>query len=444
VVSHRVAAVVLASLGVAVSDAAVAVADPRFSAPVFRLNGTAAFELVSADFDGDGIPDLAARDDDRRVAVHRGRGDGSFGQPAISRAGVAGATDLVAADLNRDGKSDLIAGATQYSDVGRVDLLLNDGTGRFRRQRYSTESSFVALVAADVNSDGMVDLVMTRYDTGPSVLLGTGAGRFGALRREPGRGNGDLAVGDLNGDGRLDLALVSDADRAAVRLGNGNGTFGPERAFGPRDIDDLALADLNHDGKLDLAAGGEAFDSGAYVFLGNGDGTLGAASKLGVNRPPDSLAIADFDGDGHADIATDAGSSGRVVVLSGRGDGTFGPAQSVRWRGQFGPLVVTDVNRDGRPDLASGSFSRDTPGVSVLLNWTHLSAPPCVVVPVVRARLRSATREIKGAGCELARVRYRYSRKVRKNRVIAQRPGYGAVLPSHAQVQLVISRGRRR
>ena len=58
-------------------------------------------------------------------------------------------------------------------------------------------------------------------------------------------------------------------------------------------------------------------------------------------------------------------------------------------------------------------------------------------------RARIAERDIKRAGCQLGRVNYRYSSKLRHDRVISQRPRSGAVLPSQTRVHLVISRGRR-
>jgi hypothetical protein len=424
----------------------------RTSAPVFRLTGIeVVWELVAADVDADGNPDLVSIDAERKLSVLRGKGDGNFHRPlTYQTAPQDPLVDLEAVDLNADGGPDLIFTGSRSSSRGWLDVLLNDGAGHFRRDgRYVTEGFISAVVAADVNSDGIVDLAAAHPSGEPlpqlSVLLGTGAGRFAAPRAVIGPGVADVAVGDLNGDGKLDVALRNnDTERVALRLGNGDGTFGPERAFGPRDVLELALADLNHDGKLDLVAGRGDRGSGVVLFLGNGDGTLGAASAYPMSSQPSSVAIADFDGDGNADIATSEFVGARIVLRSGRGDGTFGRVQSVPWQ-TSGPLEVTDVNGDGRPDLAApGSVGRGADQATVVLNWTGLPAPPCVVVHVTRARLRKAQRDIKHAGCQLTEIRHRYSRKVGKNRVISQRPNYGAVLPSHAPVHLVVSRGRRR
>jgi beta-lactam-binding protein with PASTA domain len=80
----------------------------------------------------------------------------------------------------------------------------------------------------------------------------------------------------------------------------------------------------------------------------------------------------------------------------------------------------------------------------VLLNRTGLHRPPCVVVPVTYEALRTAKRHLNNAGCRAGHVAYRFSRKTRRHRVIAQRPSYGSVLSSHAAVRLVVSRGRSR
>ena len=138
-------------------------------------------------------------------------------------------------------------------------MFLNDGAGRFHRVQ-SLGPTAAAVVAGDVNGDGVVDLVAaTEARRDFAVLLGTGGGRFAPPQRYAGDRDGanDLELGDINGDGRLDAVLVTGREKLAVRLGNGDGTFGPERATPATDegenMLDVTLADLNRDGRLDAA-----------------------------------------------------------------------------------------------------------------------------------------------------------------------------------------------
>ena len=456
----RATSLVLAVVGVvgwsAPARGAAAATLPRFAAPAFtRVPDPIVTNVVAADFDGDGSPDLAAANDDT-LWVLSARGDGTFRRPVAYRdAGADGS--LLATDLNGDGRPDLIANGMQSTD--RFVVWLNDGAGHFRHDRSYRGSAQTEFAVADVNGDGLPDLLITPQPVRTSLLvrLGTGAGRFGPIRSLAGRYADYIAAGDVNGDGRVDVALARSA-RIAIRLGNGDGTFGPERAF--RAADDTGrplLVDVDRDGKLDLAA--PRWEGAAVaVLLGRGDGTFGPQTLYGMGSEQSRVAVADFDGDGNLDMLTgsyaEGGPSSRYTrgwVRTGNGDGTFARAGAVPSLDSVGaPVVVeddpavADFDRDGRLDLASTAGDRDGFGVAVLLNWTGRPAPPCVVPPVRRVRLAPARRYIARAGCRVGRVLYRESRKVRRRHVISQHPGYGAMQPTGAPVDLVVSRGRRR
>lgn len=416
---------------------------PRFSAPVEAFSGRSPFRVVAADLNADGKSDLATADHgSRSVSVMLGKGDGSFRRFVRYRTSARPA-DVAAADLSGDGNLDLITASGDRG--GSVTVLINDGVGRFRRDRaYPSGAIAPALAAVDVNGDGLVDVLtanLGRRDLG--VLLGLGGGRLGAVHRTSG-GDGavDLDVGDLNGDGTIDVALATarHGDAVTVRLGNGDGTFGPKQTYeAGANPDGVALADLNHDGNLDLAVTNNEGDS-VSVFVGSGDGTFGTESRHPMSVSPDAVVVADFDADGHPDIATSSVIDAPAVAL-GRGDGTFERAHELGWI-NFQGGAVADFNRDGRNDLAFAAT--DFPEASVLLNWTGLRAPPCVVLDFKGERLPSAKRYVRWGGCRLGRVYHRYSRRIHKNRVISQRPSIGSVLPSRSRVDIIVSRGRRR
>jgi hypothetical protein len=106
---------------------------------------------------------------------------------------------------------------------------------------------------------------------------------------------------------------------------------------------------LNGDGKLDVVTGNN--DGTVSVLLNNGDGTFGAPHSYAVVGPQFSLAVADFTGDGKADVLTR--NWGTVSLLAGSSDGTLGTAQTVlSATTSFAALAVGDFNRDGKLDFA--------------------------------------------------------------------------------------------
>jgi len=423
--------------------------------------------VVAADFDGDATPDIAtidprpSRSSPRRdcngMSVFVGKGDGAFRRPVNScvRSDGSLVDGSAIADVNGDARPDIVILRTGRNES--IVIWVNDGGGRFHVDRVDRlEGSAFGLVAADLNADGIADLVTqngVRREL--VVLLGTGGGRFGPARRYTGdvaaKGAGfpfgAVAVGDVNGDGKPDAVLISDRGVGVVRLGDGDGGFGPERTFGDGLTgESVTLGDLNHDAALDVVA--PLRESNVAVLLGHGDGTFSAGRRYSID-PPELLweaALADFDSDGNIDMAVMSfAAKDALFVRPGRGDGTFGARQAYPTPEGTGGSVVADFNRDGRPDLAYDATPRHSRGgVAVSLNWSGQPAPPCVPGFLFRTPLRAAKRQLKRAGCRPGRIRHRSSRKVRRNGVISQRPRSGAILANHARVDLVVSRGRRR
>ena len=195
-------------------------------------------------------------------------------------------------------------------------------------------------------------------------------------------GTGPQAVvtADLNGDGHLDLITANaGSNNISVLLGNANGTFGAAQTYatgaGPAAV---AVGDFNGDGKLDIVTANEA-DNTVSVLLGNGDGTFQAAKSYAVGSQPVSVAVGDFDG--KLDIVTANQGDGSVSLLPGNGDGTFGAAKPIASYGQpVQSVAAGDFNSDGKLDLAvalrgtdgyfgyyGGYYPGASPAVSVLL-----------------------------------------------------------------------------
>src|SRR5438876_2588838 len=149
-----------------------------------------------------------------------------------------------------------------------------------------------------------------------------------------------VLTADFNGDGRLDLAVTTSSltnlsSTVSILLGNGDGTFQPAQNFatGTNPLS-LAVGDFNKDGKLDLATAN--IDSNdVSVLLGNGDGTFQAPRSIGLGSRPQSVAVGDFNGDGKLDLVVTSNRQfagtyyssfytfGYADVLLGNGGGTF-------------------------------------------------------------------------------------------------------------------------
>jgi hypothetical protein len=280
--------------------------------------------------------------------------------------------DAVAlADLNHDGLLDLVF--TSGGDAGdikqRTTIQLNQGDGTFAEgDDYPVRGTYLGV--GDLDGDGSLDLVTVPWrGAGPlSTLLNRGDGSFDPPQTlPPGPQINALALGDFNGDRKADLVLAEGTDdgilndRLGVLLGNGDGTFQPEVPYPAGEIpSSVVIADFNRDGKLDLAVA-DSRGQRIRVFGGTGDGTF---EKLGDTAyGGESLTVGDFDGDGIPDLA--AANAANVSVLLGRGDGGFDYRGHTPVGSGLVSMALEDYDGDGKLDLAVGS--RAFPEMSVAL-----------------------------------------------------------------------------
>ena len=312
--------------------------------------------LAVADMDEDGHLDvLAANELSGEVAISLGDGRGNLGEPTGFPVG-SGAESLCVADFDGDGHLDV---AVASGDQGPgLSLLVGEGDGKLGVARGIPSSPTVrSAAAADFDKDGRLDLATADGRRAVSVLLGRGDGTFSSPADYTARsGTWDVLAADFDGDGFPDLAVANmNSSDVSIFLSAGDGTLRPGPICYVRDQPRaLRSADLDGDGAVDLLT---ANSGGTFsTLLGNGDGTFQPASEFGWS-PYDAMAdiaIADFDGDGKADVIFTASRIGEVSCYRGKGDGTFhAPVASAG--GDYFSSRAADLDEDGRPDLVAAT-----------------------------------------------------------------------------------------
>jgi len=366
-----------------------AAASAQFQAGTTITVGNFPVSVVGADFNGDGHQDLVDADYiSDTITVTLGNGKGSFIPGPLSPF-VVGThpRSLAVGDFNGDGKLDV---AVANQSDGTITVLLNDGTGVFTATTASpitVGSEPTCIAAGDFNGDGKLDLAITDVlGNAVTVLQGDGTGAFTAATGSPfavGKGPRSVAVGDFNGDKKLDLAVANATDgTVTVLLGNGSGGFtaasGSPFKVGS-DPQSVAVGDFNKDGKPDLAVAN--FNDGTItVLLGNGSGgfTAIATGPLTVGSQPVFVATSDFNADGNLDLVIANSGSDNVTEFLGNGTGAFSAAPGSPFAVGTDPesIAVADFNGDGKPDIAVANSDDGT--LSVLLNSYSKTAPVAV------------------------------------------------------------------
>jgi hypothetical protein len=282
-------------------------------------------DVAFADFDGDGDLDLVlVSEDDRKDELYLNDGTGRFTDVSERLVPDDVSNALVVLDLNDDGAPDVLTG-----NIGTDRALINDGTGRFRdetttRWRQSgPESRTQDLEAFDADGDGDLDVAVANegqnqlYRNDEGVLVDVTATH---LPRENDESR-EVRAADFDGDGDLDLVVgnvrfvLDEPEVDTLLLNDGTGVFtsAPAGSLPPAgDASNFTIqaVDLDGDADLDVIAPSTEFEraAGDYrVLLNDGQARFSVAARGSV-LPPSAdgngfdVEVADFDGDGRADL----------------------------------------------------------------------------------------------------------------------------------------------
>jgi hypothetical protein len=344
-----------------------------------------AYSLVVGDFNNDKLPDFAiGTTSGGQVISALGSVDGTFRTTAQYGWGNgAYGFNLAAADFNGDGYPDVVYSGVNYDqgEGGTFAIMLDSSHGVLGSPTFITagcEYNLVEWVAVgDVNGDGKSDVVVTlenSTNTGCqngtlAVLDGLGTGKFKKAAYYSTGSSAqayEVKLADINGDGKLDIVTANGDGTLSVLLNKGNGTFQPATlitsvsSLNPNQ-DDIVIADFDGDGKADIALATYDRQNVVYILIGNGDGTFGTPTVVTTSDPTITLAAGDFNHDGKMDLIFNTqdcdprvypGNAGFVILL-GKGDGTFKAETETCTGGSYPnrPPVVADFNGDGKLDV---------------------------------------------------------------------------------------------
>ena len=326
-------------------------------APAVRSIGTDlvyASSAAVADFNGDGIPDVAVRNSEA-IAVFLGRGAGNFTPALVTPVkDVDLNVQIAVGDFNEDGRPDLAVGIFGKG----LAILLGGGNGRFFVQPDLPGGAVpMAIGVGDVDGDGHLDVVGVSANGDVTMFRGNGHGGASPVYVVPtGRSafTASLGVGDLNADGYADVAVTFGYPGLAVLMGSPSGPSLPVLLDDFDGHGAVLIADATGDGKLDVLASTPRSEN-TILFPGDGAGGFGAPVAFPVGGAPSSYAVADLDGDGTPDLAAVSYQYNTLDVRLGDGAGGFGPARSFFFGFGPGTLAVADLDGDGIPDFVSGN-----------------------------------------------------------------------------------------
>jgi hypothetical protein len=324
----------------------------RFANPVTIDTPSPAQVVRVADFNDDGIPDVAVLSA-KGISVYLGNDKGGFDPPVTYDAGPE-PSGLTIADLNHDGNPDLLIG----NSYGDVLILLGNGDGTF--QTYHEANQAITLAVADLTGKGSKDVIYA--DQGlDRVVVDYGAGNSTVLANQATGllDPGAVKLADLNGDGIPDLIVAnSGSNNVLIYPGLGNGQFGPainggHGYFVGTNPVGITVADLTGNGLPDLVVADKGSNQVSILLnQGNFRFTQGPRLKSGGTGPV-STVVGHFSGGAYPDLLVTNSGSNDVALLPGVGGGFFNDTRPQTFAVGDNPGPTFVGNFDGKPDLVT-------------------------------------------------------------------------------------------
>lgn len=233
----------------------------NFLNPTDLFVGTRPQGIVAADLNNDSKIDIGVvRAYSNSMSVLFGTGNGMFSSVTNIPIGEGTAYKIRSADFNLDGKIDLVFNyVTNTANTdGFVKVLINNGTGNsFTAATYLVSTDFTDdLITADLNDDGKMDIVATDRLGSIKILFGNGDGSFLSTSYPTNNRPARLTAADFNGDGNLDIAasgIDQFGNNTSILLGNDQGTFdAPILLLAGDTSNGIVSTDLNNDNRTDI------------------------------------------------------------------------------------------------------------------------------------------------------------------------------------------------
>jgi hypothetical protein len=351
----------------------------RFANPVDIPTAEPAQVVRMADFNHDGIPDIAVLGKDT-VSIYLGNGQGEFSAPVSYNAGLD-PTGLTVADLGHNGNLDLLIG----NAYGDVLVLAGQGNGRFRPLLDAGQN--VALAVADLTGNGTKDIIYASQNL-DNVVVDYGGGQRISMGASSGLlAPGAVAVAYLNGlENPPDLIVAnSGGNNVLVYPGLGKGQFGPalnggKGFFTGTDPVGVTVTDLNGRPDLVVADRGsndvtillnQATADGGFTFVPGPRLNLKTATQQGIG--PVATAIVPSPTGGPASLAVSVSGSNQVWLIPGVGDGFFNDQNPTIFDVGTSPGPIFFGNFNGSPGLLTvNSGSND---LTLITDFTGSSPP---------------------------------------------------------------------
>ncbi len=333
---------------------------PVFSSGRVIMTHSSLWYFQTGDLNNDGRPDIISLiNSGTEFSVLFNDGSGGFLAPVVTQSHI-NADHFRLADVNDDGVLDLVAVAREFGDAAKLITFIGGTDGSFTKvAEADTPYPPNNVLFHDVDKDGNLDLVVTAgyYNVGTiMVFKGDGNGLFTKINEyNPGSGvSQGLLIGDYDQDGVPDL-LASDGSGIHFWKGNGAGAF--QKTWSTNQGNgNLTEADFDDDGIPDIASVDETFRR-LRILKGMGDGTFSLWGLHTTANGARSVTAADVDHDGIPDLITSNYFNHGVSVFLSRGDGSFHPRVDYHTSIRSGLVVVGDFNGDSHADIVNGGGS---------------------------------------------------------------------------------------